>query len=457
MKISKFSIFVDGYPEAHESLVFNTRTHALVKISSRFKDILEKLEEANYQELLPYEDKLIHLHKMGIVVLDEADDHERFERFIDRKKYGVDTKDFTVTLLTTYSCNFACTYCFEETTRGSGQKMTKETADIVMAWIKKRVKRYQVKQCTINYYGGEPLLNQPIMEYVSSHMQEWCYSQGVQFRVNIQTNGALFTPEFIDKHMQWGLESARISLDGTKEVHDKQRPMRGTGGGTFDVVMKNLIPAVDKIKMSIAAGYDKSDTQGIVDLMDYLDSVGVLKKLDKFLYSPVHPTLGPKDHPEKLEGVSCMSNYETDNLLSTSTAIKKAMEERGLSSKSGLSTSMCPLTREAGSPTIDTNGLIFKCNSMLGHPDLAVGDVREDEYNKKQQEFMAMEPFRDCDDDCAYKPLCNTGCRLFGFFKHGDFSAKSCTREYMDKFVPGAIKKEYELRMAAKQTSVQPA
>lgn len=457
MKISKFSIFVDGYPSVYESLAFNTRTHALVKISSDFKALLERLEESDYADLLPYEDKLLHLYKIGIVVRDEADDIDRFERFIDRRKYGVDTRDFVVTLLTTYSCNFACTYCFEETTRGSGQKMSKETADAVMVWTKKRVKRYQVKQCTINYYGGEPLLNQPIMEYVSSHMQEWCRSQGVRFKVNIQTNGALFTPEFIDKHKKWGLETARISLDGTKEVHDRQRPMRGSGGGTFDIIMKNLVPAVDKIQMSIAAGYDGSEPQGILDLLDYLDGIGVLKKLDKFLYSPVHPTLGPKDHPEKLEGMGCMSNYEPDNLLKASAIIKEAMEKKGLVTKSGLSTSMCPLTRESGSPTVDTNGLIFKCNSMLGHPDLAVGNVMEDEYNAKQQEFMSMEAFRQCDDSCPYKPLCNTGCRLFGFFKHGDFAAKSCSREYMDKFVPNAIKKEYELRMAAKQPSPQPA
>lgn len=458
MRMSKYSIAVDGYPSPEESLLFNTRTHALVKVSSRMRQTLEDLPSMTYEEVKEKEDGLLPLYRMGIIVADEKDDDERFEKFIDRRKYGIDTKDFTVSILTTYSCNFACTYCFEETTRESGQKMDRQTADIVMRWIQKRLMRYGIKQCTVNYYGGEPLLNQPIMEYISSRMHAWCAENGLTFKVYIQTNGALLTGEFIDRHKAWGLEGARVSLDGVKEVHDRQRPMRGTGEGTFDRVLQNVAAAADKIRISIAAGYDNNDPRGIIDLLDDLDRRGVLRKLDQFLFNPVHPTLGPKGHAEKIQNPGCVSNYETENLLKTNAVIRAELERRGMETgKSGLSTSMCPLTREEGTPTIDTNGLIFKCTAMLGHPELAVGDVRSDAYNQKQKEFLSMEAFRQCDDDCPYKPLCNTGCRLFGMFKHGDFAAKSCERGYMERFVPDAVKKEYELRTAARKAAAQPA
>src|SRR3989338_2414935 len=127
------------------------------------------------------------------------------------------------------------------------------------------------------------------------------------------------------------------------------------------------------------------------------------------------------------------------------------MEKKGMFTKSGLSVSMCPVTTGDSAVTIDTQGHIFKCNAMLGHPELAVGSIHEDEYNERHHSFMAADAWKKCDSDCPYAPLCNTGCRLFSFFKSGDFLAKSCERSYMDKFVPEAIKKEYENQMAKKK------
>jgi uncharacterized protein len=448
MQISRFTVFVDDYPSQGESLAYNTRTQSLVKVNQDLKNLLDNLRLARRAEVLPYEAELSELFQMGIIVKDDADDVERFERFIDQRKYGVDNTNFTASVLTTYSCNFACTYCFEESTRSSGQKLDKPTSDLIMNWIKLKVGKYRPKQFTLNYYGGEPLLNQPIMEYMSAHMQDWCRQQGINFKVNIQTNGALLTPEFLEKHIPLGLQSARISVDGTKEIHDRQRPMRGTGQGTFDIVMKNLIYAVDKIKISVAAGYDKGNPQGILDILDYLDEIKVLRKLDTFMHTPIHPSLGPAHDPGAIVSSECMSNYETDTLLGATAIIKDALRKKGIGAKSGLSTSMCPVTRDGG-VTIDTQGLIFKCNSMLGHPELAVGNVRSIEYNDMQTKFLEADAWKKCEPDCPYAPICNTGCRLFGYFKTGDFMAKSCEKGYMDRFIPLAIRKEYDLRMAA--------
>ena len=457
MKLSKYNVFVPNYPTADEHLVFNTRSQALVKIDQELKSLLDNLSTVTKEKAGRYDKDFHSLYQMGIIVKDEADDEERFLRFIDQRKYGIDHSLFLASILTTYNCNFACTYCFEESTRTSSQKLDKPTADLIMEWLKKKVKRLQIQNLIINYYGGEPLLNEPIMEYISTCMQSWCREMGVGFKVYIQTNGFLLTPEFIEKHKKLGLTNARISVDGTKELHDRQRITRGSGAGTFDVVMQNLTYAVDHIKIGIAAGYDEGNPECVLNLLDYLEEVDVLRKLDSFIHTPVHPTLGPKGHAENIVGSECLNNYKTETLLNAGKILKEAMQKKGFPVKSGLSTSMCPVTRENGGVTIDTNGLIFKCNSMLGHPELAVGNVRHDEYNQKQREFMTSEAWKECGSDCAYAPLCNTGCRLFGFFKTKSFMAKSCEREYMDQFVPNAIKKEYEMRKATQQNTAKEA
>ncbi len=451
MQLSKYTLFANDYPNPGEHLVYHTRTQALLKIDQTLRDVLTSIDRTGFTTETQYEQHLKDLYRMGILVRDEVDDRERLERFMEQKKWGINESLFHATILTTYNCNFACTYCFEESTRTSSQKLDFSTSDLIIDWLQRKIQKLGVRALELNYYGGEPLLNQPVMEYISSRMKNWCDSRRIKFKMSLQSNGALLTPEFVDRYRPLGLVGAQVSMDGTKEVHDRNRPMRGSGRGTFDIIIQNLLAVADKIKITIACGYDKGDPSGILELLDYLEEIGLLKKLKGFTYSPIHPTLGSKGHAEQIVSPGCMSNYETESLLSGQKKIKEAMEKKGMFVKSGLSVSMCPVTTGDNSVTIDTQGLIFKCNAMLGHPDLAVGSIYEEEYNERQRSFMEADAWKKCDSDCPYVPLCNTGCRLFSFFKSGDFSAKSCERSYMDKFVVEAIKKEYENQIAQKK------
>ena len=451
MKLSNYSLWVDDYPNEGEHLLYHTRTQALIKVGSEMKEILFRLKDPSLTVTPSQEEDIKRLFHIGVVVRDEADDRERLERFMEQKKYGIDKSSFMATILTTYNCNFACTYCFEESTRASSQKLDSKTSDDIMVWLKRKVERLGVRSLDLNFYGGEPLLNQPMLEYIASTMKVWCEERGTKFKMMMQTNGALLTPELVDRYLMLGLYRVQVSLDGTREVHDRQRPMRGSGQGTFDLVIRNLQAVADKVNVMVAAGYDKGDPTGIIELLDYLDKIGLLKKLKKFSYSPIHPTLGPKGHTEQIVSPGCLNNYKTETLLQAESRIKEVMEKKGLFTKSGLSASMCPVTTGDGSVTIDTQGLIFKCNAMLGHPELAVGSIYEQEYNDRHHSFMAADAWKKCDADCPYAPLCNTGCRLFSFFQSKDFSAKSCERSYMDRFVPEAVKKEYQNQLALRE------
>ena len=457
MRLSKYSLFVADYPNPGEYLIYHTRTQSLIKIDRQLKGILDDLKgNPDLALSAGQQENLSALYRMGILVRDEADDRERLEKFMEQKKYGINQEYFMATILTTYNCNFACTYCFEESTRTSSQKLDKPTADLIIAWLKKKIETLGVKKLELNYYGGEPLLNQSMIEYITPQMKSWCESRRMKFLFSMQTNGALLTPELVDRYIPMGLAGAQVSIDGTKEVHDRQRPMRGTGAGTFDTVIQNVAAVADKIRITLAAGYDKGDPGVILELIEHLDSIGLLKKIKKLTYSPIHPTLGPEGHAENIVSPGCMSNYKTEALIAADAKIKQMMEKKGLLTKSGLSVSMCPVTTGDSGVTIDTNGLIFKCNAMLGHPDLAVGNIREESYNARHESFMKADAWKKCDSDCPYVPLCNTGCRLFSFFKYQDFAAKSCERDYMDAFVSQAIKKEYENQMALKANKPAP-
>lgn len=443
MKFSSHTILVNDYPAPGECLAFNTRTQALVKINRELKETVDHDGAPSYfSRRVRYSEDLSRLHEMGVIAADEGEDRRNLESFFRRLKTGVKKSNFPVTVLTTYACNFKCVYCFQESSRVNA-RMDAATAGRVMRWIKKRLERFGYEQLYVVFYGGEPLVNKPVLEKIAGHMKGWCERRGIRFKFMLQTNGYLMTPECIDRYLKLGLDQVRISVDGVGEEHDRNRPLRN-GGGTFDRIMDNIAACADKVTIGISTSYDRGDVGKIERLLDYFDERELLHKLGRFIFSPVHAALGPAGCPEQILGADCMGNYEDENLLAAARAIRGMMERRGLPVSGGMSIAACPLTRENAGVTIDQDGRIYKCNSMLGHPEFSVGDVRDDEYNEKDGEFVHLDVWRRCPRDCPYLPMCGGGCRLSSFLKHRNFTAPACHKAYLDKMAPEFIKQEYE-------------
>ena len=304
MKLSFHTIIVDDYPAKEQYLLYSTRTQALVKIDQPLKAVLNRLEHLDEPGQVQYGHELQYLHKMGLIVRDEEEDLQKLKSHLNSVKYSNDQSQYLVTILTTYACNFKCTYCFEESSRTT-VKLDFETQQQVIRWLQSRMERFGYRSLNINYYGGEPLLNPPAIEYISSQMQQWCQKRGLGFRFSLQTNGYLLTPRKVIRFKELGLKNVRISVDGVGEDHDRFRPLRG-GGGTFERVIQNIKDCADLVKISISIGYDKGDIAPIEKLVHYFDQTGVLHKLGQFAFSPLIPTLGPKGEPQRIQGSQCM-------------------------------------------------------------------------------------------------------------------------------------------------------
>ena len=454
MQFSFHTIIVPDYPNPGECLLYNTRSQAMVKISHELKNLVDHFGRPEYfRSRFQYADEVIQLHKMGILTEDDAEDLSRLKAHMEQIKYSVNTKSYSATVLTTYACNFKCVYCFEESSRVN-EKMSTEVADQTMDWFKAKIIKFGYRSLYLNFYGGEPLLNKPILEYIAVSMKAWCENRGVNFRFMMQTNGYLMTPELIDRYLVLGLHQVRISVDGVGEDHDKHRPLRG-GGSTFERIMKNIIASCEKLPIGISVSFDKADVRHIEKLFAYLQEKGILNKLGRFIFSPIHATLGPKGQAENIQNAHCMCNYEDDALVQANSRIRELMIANGLEMKSGMSTSVCPVTRdEGGGVTIDQKGLIFKCNSMLGHPELSSGHVKDNEYSQQNQTFLHLDIYNQCPQDCTYMPMCSGGCRLSSFLKNQNFNTPSCHKLYLNKMAPEIIKQEYQARLSKKLSEV---
>jgi len=460
MKLSKFNLWVKDYPRQGESLLFNTRTQALIKVDQDLKQELNKCSAAGFKTQGARIKKYLNaLKDNGIIVDDEKQEQDKLDDFFRQLKYESDKLTFEVTILTTYDCNFRCTYCFEESIK-QNVFLNKNTSDLIIKWLIKKAEERGYKKIYLVYYGGEPLLNiKPIYD-ISWNLKVWTEKRGIDFGLGIITNGSLVSPELVDKLLPVGLQDIRVTVDGDKDAHNKKRPFCD-GRPTFNLIMNNIKSVIDKVSIGIAGNFDRENFNSIFSFLDYLEDEGILHRLDSIDFTPLNPRLGPKDNPAAIELEGCFSFFSKDGLFKEVVAVKKELMKRGVSKvRTDLAVNACSLIMQDAGITIDPDGIIYKCNALVGYPEFSVGDVRCIQFNKKYHDFLNINAWNKCPKDCAYIPMCQGGCRFFSYMENKDFSKLSCKKEYLDYIVPDLIKLEYErLKIENKQKAedVQPA
>ena len=443
MKLSRFNIFVPDYQSPGDYLLFNSRTQALIRISPDFKQELEDfvLPEA-CGNCAQVRQNLASLKNNGILVEDEQEEQAKLDDFFRQLKYEPCGLSFEATILTTYSCNFKCVYCFEESIK-ENVFLDEPTADLIVSWLINKVRERKLKRLFLVFYGGEPLLNTAPIYKISRSLYDWAEKQQVEFGFSIITNGSLITPELIERLSEVGLKEVRVSIDGDRQTHDSKRPFKD-GSATFELILKNIKQVIGKVKIGLAGNFDRESFSGVLRLLDYLDQEGLLYRFSSIGFAPIVPRLGSKANPGAIELAECSAFISKDGLFEETISLKKQLLRRGLEADTGLAINACPLFMQDAGVTIDPKGVIYKCNSLLGYPEFSVGNVRDLEYNEKFQEFLNLDAWKKCPGDCPYVPMCQGGCRFFSYVENGNFTDLACKREYFDRIIPDLIKLEYE-------------
>ncbi|MFC1510413.1 radical SAM protein [Candidatus Omnitrophota bacterium] len=447
MELSKYSIIVNNHPKEHEHLVYNTRTQALVKINEELLNFIKTAPLSNKNLIEKYNDELSSLNQMGILVKNETEEKNRCEHFFEQIKHETGSKCFHLTILTTMACNFNCVYCFEKNADSQGH-MQISTCELLVKWVKNQpLEEYE--EIYVTFYGGEPLLNTIAIDYLTIYLKMFCDTHHLRFRFCFQTNGYLLKEEMINRYKQLGLEQIRISLDGVEEDHDKNRPLKN-GGKTFATIANNIDALINKTKIGISSSYQNDDIAHIKKLIHYFKKKGILQKLDRFIFSPIHSIVGKNGAQKIYNKNDCPRTCKDDHLILASKQIHAFMKEKNLPTKSGLAINMCGLARDKGSLTIAPDGKIYKCNSLVGHSQFSVGNIADHKLNDKNLEFINLNVWKKCPQTCPYLPMCGGGCQLFSYLEHESFGKENCQKKYLDALVPTFIKSEYEKLSSAK-------
>lgn len=440
MRLSKCTLIVPNTKEYGKYIVYNTRTQALFSIAQALKQDLEALPAPT--ALHENEEMMQALYKSGIIVHDKKEDAEQMESFLAQIETRADTMSFEITVLTTLGCNFACPYCFEEGAK-KHSNMTEETCKQFLTWIMYQTETYDYQHIHITFYGGEPLMNTQPIYFIAEALQEWCKQVNRKFSFGMITNGYLIDPDDIDTWIRLGMNKIRVTVDGDKASHDSRRPLLN-GAGTFDTIMDNIGAICDKdVDVSITGNYDEKNVDAMIRLLDFLDNKGLLHKLERIGFSPILPRFTSPHVPGGVEMTECMGAYTTV-YYDMDVRLRNALRERNMPVETGMGYFSCALTARHNAVVIAPEGEIYKCPTMVGYPQFAVGHVQDMAYNAVYEKFLKIQAWRKCDPACAYIPVCSGGCRFMAFVQNGNFDEPWCVKESIEKLAPSLIQLDYE-------------
>lgn len=239
--------------------IYNTLYGGIILLDSKEYQLLKN----GSAEKQAYSDTERFFIENGFWIKDSINETEQYLKcckFMRERK-----KDYVnAVIAVTTKCNARCFYCFE---KGILQKdMTIESANKVIDYLKSR---YDInKSLKITWYGGEPLMNQEIISYITKEMRK-IYSD---YSASMITNGFLFDDETIKKAIyDWKISVIQITLDGTEEVYNSRKNYIKCNESPFKRVINNIKRLTEhNIQVSIRLNIDDDNFSDIIYLLEFL-------------------------------------------------------------------------------------------------------------------------------------------------------------------------------------------
>jgi len=450
MKSSSFNLRVP-LPQRDEVFLMNTISEAQIVVSSDVAALLDRAGDGFMPGTEEEREAIDVLWENGFLVESQEADRQRLEHYLTAVKS--DASELNVTVLTTLQCNFACDYCFQGDHGDYNERadrMSLETASKVGDWIERELDRVRPVKFVLTFFGGEPLLNQPVMYALAERLWQATRSRGVEQYVNIITNGLLLTPDVVDRMAPFGLNGVKITLDGDRDTHNRMRPLRG-GQGTFDRIIANIRKVADRCRIAIGGNFDESSVDSFPALVQFLSEQEFADKLVKVNFKPILRTepvspkgvipLTPVGAKEALQGTcmtsvgsgagrACDSCAVLDDKL---TFIRAETRRHGLPTPDGVPKGMCHVHKKHAH-TIGPDGSLYACPGFTGQLALSTGhiDDRRDAWRESALEkFERLHPWKEC-GDCAFIPTCAGGCVAASHGQLGDMNTPTCHKPYYE-------------------------
>jgi uncharacterized protein len=328
----------------------------------------------------------------------------------------------------TNQCNLSCQYCYEfgddkvATPDGKPKFMDLETAKASVDFLLEQSSGR--KAVHITFFGGETLMNFPLLKEVVTYANEQAAAQGRSVDFSLTTNATLLTPaiiEFLSEHRI----GVTVSMDGPPELHDKLRVF-ANGRGSYDIIEP-------RVRALIQGHRTRPITARVTLTKGVTDVVRIYRHLKDELgfheigFAPV--TTSPDRlyaiNERGMDGVLEQFHVLADEYLEY--ALRGEMH--GFTNVSdtiaelyqGVNKSH-PCGAGLGLMGVGPSGDIAPCHRFVDSDTHSLGNIATGVDREKQTDFLARGHIHakyEC-QTCWARPLCAGGCHHEAFVRYGD-------------------------------------
>ncbi len=296
-------------------------------------------------------------------------------------------------------CNLNCEYCFNPPKdRFNSRIMSHEIARGAVMKLAEWYSEHPTKQANIVFFGGEPLLNREVLEYVIHFSQEWGREFGIPFSYSISTNATLLTTRDIDLFNRENV-TLWVSIDGPAELHDRFRHFRN-GSGSHAIAIKNALYALEILGPD-RVGVRATLPTGVRELsriIEYFASLGFRTISVKAVDSRTNNHLSLREQNLEIAAIN-LDKCAAELLRWIPHGLKcYPFDQDMISLKTGhVDRFVC--SAGSGSLTVDTEGWLYPCHRFVGNPRYRLGHARGEICLESCRDFAAL--------DISYLTICN--------------------------------------------------
>jgi uncharacterized protein len=301
-----------------------------------------------------------------------------------------------VSLVVSTQCTMACRYCYANGGRYETPGLLMDGPTALGAINRLRGAFGDIEH--VNFFGGEPTLNAPLIRMVTGYLQYLC-GQGVlraMPRLGITTNGFEIgeqTLDFLALH-EFGV---CVSLDGPSEVHDRTRISK-SGAGTYAGVRKTIRKLLERgIVPEFECTYTAEHIRlgiSVTDLMDFFASEFSCRTLH---CPPVMARPGSPLFVDIREAAPLYADAIRHSIANLASGVSSSLSvaSRLLASlrEQRPQQDYCPAGRS--SLTVHVDGTIHPCFMLMDGGDLSLGRLADSDKWRS----------RTC-EDCWARSLC---------------------------------------------------
>lgn len=402
--------------------VYNTKSGNICSIP--YKQYIEAAENI-FASISDMETLL----KGGFVVDNSIDEFNTLLKvsslFAERK----DRSDIEVTIAPSLICNMHCVYCFEKEGKYllDGAVMSSETANATIDYILRIAKREGVKNLCVVWFGGEPLLQYPLIVRMTKELLQRIRPE-VKLITKMITNGLLLSPKRVQELVsKCNLQSVQISIDG---LQDRYSRIRDVQRDCYERVIDNIVLCCET-------------THTIVRLNATPDNLDELYKFVEMLEQRV---IDKKNLSVRLSEVM---NYSRDSSMKVFPVGSFRIIYRTFAKylySLGFPIDCCYTERfyPVGckyfindNVAIDPVGRLYKCEHHFGESEYIIGDV----FNGVRQDIGSMHIYSDDRIDirckkCELYPICKyASCSDYRAFIGDDINTCCCYTTQLESVV----------------------